>query len=91
LKMYIDQRMNEYEKEDNFDLKSVTDPIKVEVRENTYKIIWNLKVYGNTVTWVDHIFFDKDLAFIVSFIVASSHLQGYDNIMEHVVSSLKMK
>lgn len=91
MKMYIDQRMNEYEKEDNFDLKSVTDPIKVEVRENTYKIIWNLKVYGNTVTWVDHIFFDKDLAFIVSFIVASSHLQGYDNIMEHVVSSLKMK
>lgn len=91
LKMYIEQRMSEYERENDFDLKSVTDPIKVEFRENTYKIIWNLKVYGNTVTWVDHIVFDKDFAYLVSFIVASSHIQDYDNIMEHMVSSLKMK
>ena len=56
-----------------------------------YFLPLNLKVYGNTVTWVDHIVFDKDFAYLVSFIVASSHIQDYDNIMEHMVSSLKMK
>ena len=96
LKNYMKDRSLEFNKEREIDLSSVTDPVEVSYRDNTYKIVWDIKAYGKNIIFEDYIIFDKyiednDLAYIVRLIVFSKHYQKYDSLMEHIVTSLKIK
>ena len=96
IKLLMDQTNKEIGQESDFELQSVIGPEKVAFRENTYKLLWKLKIKDTDCTFVDYVFFDKffkenDVAYLVRLIIGSKHYEKYDSMMEHIVSSVKLK
>ncbi len=95
LKQLIDRSNKEIEELSGFELNSVSGPTKVSFRDNTYKIVWKIKISGRDVSIVDFVVFDSFFnenvwVYKVEYALISKHINRYDSIMEHMVSSLKL-
>ena len=96
LRNYMKDRSMEFSKEREIESSSVTEPTEVSFRKDAYKIVWDIKAYGKNIIFEDYIIFDKfftddDLVYMVRLIVFSKHYQKYDSLLEHLVSSIKLK
>ncbi len=91
LKEYIEQRSKHIDWEDNVSLVSTDGPRKLLSRKDTFKILFNIKVNDIQVCLEDIVVFEEKFVFVSRLTFASSHIDYYDEVMEKVISSLKLK
>ena len=91
LKEYVEQNNIELEKENELELISIIGPEPVSIRDNTYRVIWNLNAYGRKASLENFLIFEEGYIFMTNLIVTTVHTSNYDPIINHVVSTLKLK
>jgi rhomboid protease GluP len=91
IKEYVEQKNREFEQENEIELVSIIGPEPVSFRNNTYRVVWNIKAYGRTAALENHIVFEDGLVFITNLIVTTSHTENYSSISKQAVTSLKLK
>ena len=91
LKEYVEQNNIELEKENELELVSIIGPEPVSIKDNTYRVIWNLNAYGRKASLENHLIFEEGYIFVTNLIVTTVHTSNYDPIINHVVSTLKLK